>query len=48
MNSYIGSGDYSYISFEKGYGMFGTYFVDYTDGTSDSYNYIEFEFDPVQ
>ncbi len=47
MNSYIGSGDYSYISFAKGYGCFGTYFVDYADGTSDSYNYIEFEFNPI-
>lgn len=48
MNSYIGSGDYTYISFEKGYGCFGTYWADYTDGTSDSYNYIEFEFDPIK
>lgn len=46
MTSYIGSGDYSYISFEKGYVCFGTYYTDYSDGTSDSYNYIELEFTP--
>lgn len=46
MRSY-GSDTYSYISFEKGYGMFGTYYTSYSDGTSDSYNYIEMEFNPV-
>lgn len=48
MTSYIGTGDYSYISFEEGYACFGTYYTDYSDGTSDSYNYIELEFDPVK
>lgn len=47
MTSYAGSGDYSYISFDKGYACFGTYYVDYADETSDSYNYIELTFDPV-
>ena len=47
MNTYIGYGDYSYISFEKGYACFGTYFVNYEDDTSDSYNYIELNFNPV-
>ncbi len=48
MRSYSGYGDYSYIAFDKGYGMFGTYYTEYTDGTSDSYNYIEMEFTPVK
>ncbi len=47
MRSYSGYGDYSYISFDKGYGMFGTYYTEYTDGSSDSYNYIEMNFTPV-
>ena len=47
MRSYTGAGDYTYISPSTGYGTFGTYYVDYTDGTSDSYNYIEFTFTPV-
>lgn len=48
MRSYTGAGDYTYISLSKGYGMIGTYYVDYTDGTSDYYNYIELDFDPVE
>lgn len=47
MRSY-GSDSYSYISFEKGNGMFGTYYADYSDGTSDSYNYIEMNFNPIK
>lgn len=48
MRSYTGAGDYTYISLSTGYGMIGTYYVDYTDGTSDSYNYIELYFNPVK
>lgn len=48
MRSYAGYGDYSYISFSKGYGMFGTYYTEYTDGTYDYYNYINIRFTQVE
>ena len=46
MNSYIGYGDYSYVSFKLGYCVFATYSTDYTDGTSEGYNYIEVMWNP--
>ncbi len=48
MRSYTGYGDYSYISFSKGYGLFGTYYTEYTDGSSDGYNYIHIRFAQVE
>ena len=48
MNSYTGYGDYSYISFTEGDGMFGTYSTTYSDGTSDGYNYIMLSFTPIK
>ncbi len=38
---------YSYISFELGYGMFGTYYTIYDDGSYDYYNYVNLHFAPV-
>ncbi len=46
MYSY-GSTSYSYISFEQGYGMFGTYYTIYDDGSYDYYNYVNLHFAPV-
>lgn len=46
MNSYIGYGDYSYVSFKLGYCVFATYSTAYTDGTSEGYNYIEVMWNP--
>lgn len=38
---------YSYISFEKGYGMFGTYYTIYEDGSYEYYNYVNLYFHPI-
>ena len=48
MRSYSGYGDYSYISFSKGFGQFGTYYTEYTDETTDAYNYISIRFAQVE
>lgn len=41
MRSYAGT-DYSYISFNNHYGMFGTYYAEYADGQYDYWNYVRF------
>lgn len=43
-----GTSDYTYISFQKGFGQIGTYYTTYADGSYDYYNYISMYFNPIE